>query len=89
MRLTNTPAREFGPAISPDGKWVAYYSDARGPTDIWVKYVDSGATLNLTAELAMRLPVRTNISGLAISPDGASLAFFGTATRRRIPTIPG
>ncbi len=78
VRLTNTPEREFGPAISPDGKWVAYYSDARGPTDIWVKYVDSGATLNLTAELAMRLPVRTNISGLAISPDGASLAFFGT-----------
>ena len=78
MRLTNTPAREFGPAISPDGKWVAYYSDARGPTDIWVKYVDSGATLNLTASLAMRLPVRTNISGLAISPDGGSLAFFGS-----------
>ena len=78
MRLTNTPAREFGPAISPDGKWVAYYSDARGPTDIWVKYVDSGATLNLTAALAMRLPVRTNISGLAISPDGGSLAFFGS-----------
>ena len=78
VRLTNTPAREFGPAISPDGKWVAYYSDARGPTDIWVKYVDSGATLNLTAALAMRLPVRTNISGLAISPDGGSLAFFGS-----------
>lgn len=78
LRLTNTPAREFGPAISPDGKWVAYYSDARGPTDIWVKYVDSGATLNLTAQLAMRLPVRTNISGLAISPDGTSLAFYGT-----------
>ena len=79
MRLTNTPAREFSPAISHDGKWVAYYSDARGPTDIWVKYMDSGATLNLTAALAMRLPVRPpNISGLAISPDGGSLAFFGS-----------
>jgi TolB protein len=78
VRLTNTPAREFGPAISPDGKWVAYYSDARGPTDIWVTYVDSGATLNLTSSLGMRLPARTNIGGLAISPDGASLAFYGT-----------
>jgi Tol biopolymer transport system component len=78
VRLTNTPAREFGPAISPDGKWVAYYSDARGPTDIWVKFVDSGATSNLTAALAMRLPARTNIGGLAISPDGANLAFYGT-----------
>jgi serine/threonine protein kinase/Tol biopolymer transport system component len=78
VRLTNTPAREFGPAISPDGKWVAYYSDARGPTDIWVKYLDSGATLNLTATFDMRLPTRTNIGGLAISPDGTSLAFFAT-----------
>ena len=78
VRLTNTPAREFGPAISPDGQWVAYYSDARGVTDIWVKYVDSGATLNLTASLDMRLAVRTNISGLAVSPDGASLAFYGS-----------
>jgi serine/threonine protein kinase/sugar lactone lactonase YvrE len=78
VRLTNTPAREFGPAISPDGKWIAYYSDARGPTDIWVTYVDSGATLNLTASLKMRLPVRANINGLTISPDGASVAFFGT-----------
>ena len=84
VRLTNTPAREFGPAISPDGKWVAYYSDARGPSDIWVKYLDSGATLNLTAALNMRLPTRTNIGGLAISPDGNSLAFFGSQDATQI-----
>jgi serine/threonine protein kinase len=79
VRLTNTPAREFGPAISPDAKWVAYYSDARGPTDIWIKYLDSGATLNLTASLDLRLPARTNIGSLAISPDGRNLAFFASA----------
>ncbi len=78
VRLTNTPEREFGPAISPDGTWIAYYSDARGPTDILVKYLDSGATLNLTKSLDVRLPSRTNLGGLAISPDGKSLAFFGT-----------
>jgi len=78
VRLTNTPEREFGPAISPDGKWVAYYSDARGPTDIWVKYLDSGATLNLTSSLDIHLPVRTNLGGLAISPDGKNLAFFAS-----------
>jgi Tol biopolymer transport system component len=43
-----------------------------------VKYTDSGASLNLTASLDMHLPVRTNIGGLAISPDGARLAFYGT-----------
>ncbi len=77
VRLTNTPEREFGPAISPDGTWIAYYSDARGSTDILVKYLDSGATLNLTKSLDVRLPSRTNLGGLAISPDGKNLAFFG------------
>jgi serine/threonine protein kinase len=76
VRLTNTPEREFGPVISPDGNWVAYYSDARGETDLWVKYLDSGATLNLTSALDLRLPVRANIDGLSVSPDGGTLAFF-------------
>jgi Tol biopolymer transport system component len=79
IRLTNTAAREFGPAISPDGKWVAYYSDARGPTDIWIKYFDSGATLNLTSSLDLRLPGRTNLGSVAISPDGRTLAFAASA----------
>jgi serine/threonine-protein kinase len=78
VRLTNTPEREFGPAISPDGQWVAYYSNSRGPTDILVKYLDSGATLNLTSSLDIRLPVRTNLGGLSVSPDGKSLAFYGS-----------
>ena len=75
-RVTNTPAVEFGPAISPDNKWVAYYSDARGPTDIWVKFLESGSTLNLTESMRLSLPVRTGIGGLAISPDGTKLAFY-------------
>jgi eukaryotic-like serine/threonine-protein kinase len=75
VRLTNTAAQEFGPAVSPDGKWVAYYSNARGPTDIWVKFYDSGAALNLTSSLNLELPTRVTIGGLAISPDGATLAF--------------
>jgi serine/threonine protein kinase len=78
IRLTNTPAREFGPAISPDGKWVAYYSDVRGPTDIWVKYLDSGATLNLTSSVDIRLPSRANIGGLSITPDGKNVAFYAS-----------
>jgi serine/threonine protein kinase/Tol biopolymer transport system component len=76
VRLTNTPEREFGPVIAPDGSWVAYYSDARGETDLWVKYLDNGATLNLTSALDLRLPVRANIDGLSVSPDGRTLAFF-------------
>lgn len=34
VRLVASPAHEFSPAISPDGKWVAYLSDASGRADV-------------------------------------------------------
>src|SRR5205823_3439808 len=75
VRITNTLAEEFGPAISPDGKWVAYYSNTNGRTDLIVKFLDSGATVNLTASQQLELPVRTGIGGVAISPYGTQIAF--------------
>ncbi len=75
IRITNTSAAEFGPAISPDGKWVAYYATAEGRTDVMVKFLDSGSTANLTASLKMDLPTRAGQGGLAISPDGSKIAF--------------
>ncbi len=83
MRLTNTPEREFGPAMAPDGEWVAYYADARGETDLWVKYLDGGAALNLTAPHGLRLPARANIDGLSVSPDGGTIAFFARTDARQ------
>jgi serine/threonine protein kinase/Tol biopolymer transport system component len=80
MRVTNSPAQEFGPAISPDGKWVAYYSNARGPADVWVKFLDNGSTLNLTASLGLELQVRAGLGGVEISPDGSRLAFTARQT---------
>jgi eukaryotic-like serine/threonine-protein kinase len=74
LRLTTTPAHEFGPAISPDGKWVAYLSDARGPTDVWVKFTAGGEPANLTASTNLDVQVRSAIGGLEISPDGTSIA---------------
>ena len=53
LRLTATPAQEFGAALSPDGKWVAYLSDARGPTDVWVKFTAGGEPANLTASASL------------------------------------
>ena len=73
-RLTTTPAHEFGPAVSPDGKWVAYLSDARGPTDVWVKFTAGGDPANLTASAPLEIQVRSAIGGLDISPDGRSIA---------------
>ena len=75
VRLTTGPALDFGPAISPDGSWIAYLSNARGPVDIYVKFPASGAAANLTADSGLELPARSEVGGLAVSPDGASIAF--------------
>ena len=79
VRLTSGTERAFGAAVSPDGKWVAYYSNQRGPTDLWVSFLDTGARLNLTEKLNLDLPVRAGIGGLSISPDGTQIAFLSRA----------
>ena len=75
IRLVSTPAHEFGPAISPDGKWVAYLSNARGPTDVWVKFIAGGDAANLTASAGLDVQSQDTIGGLDVSPDGALIAF--------------
>jgi serine/threonine-protein kinase len=43
-RFLATPAREGHPAIAPDGRWMAYFSDASGTRQIFVRaYPDSGS----------------------------------------------
>ena len=86
-RLTNTPFQEFGASISADGKWIAYYSDARGRTDLWVKFLDSGSTANLTASIDLDLPVRGMLGGVDIAPDGSSIAFSARETAAGNPRL--
>jgi serine/threonine protein kinase/Tol biopolymer transport system component len=86
-RITSGPAHENAPAISPDGKWVAYLSNARGVTDVWVKFVAGGDPANLTASSSLDLQSQTDIGGLAISPDGASIAFDAGATAAGPPSF--
>jgi serine/threonine-protein kinase len=33
----NTPAREWGPAFSPDGRWLAYHSTESGRDEVYVR----------------------------------------------------
>jgi serine/threonine protein kinase len=85
VRLTNSPASEFSPAMSPDNKWVAYYSEWQGRSDLWVKFLNSGSTINLTSSLNLDLSVRALIGGLSISPDGSTIAVASRTT----PGLPG
>ena len=75
VRLTHGPARSFAPVISPDGKWIAYLSDARGPTDVWVQFLAGGEAANLTEKTGLTVGARTDIGGLDISPDGTQISF--------------
>jgi eukaryotic-like serine/threonine-protein kinase len=93
VRITNTPDSEFGPAISPDGKWVAFYSFNGRRSDLIVKFLDNESTLNLTASLNLELPVRSGIGGVSISPDGSQITFGArtdpTSNSYDTWTIPG
>ena len=79
VRIVATSAHEFSPAIAPDGKWLAYLSNARGPTDIWIKSVNGGDPVNLTRDLSFEIQGQDSIGGLEISPDGTQLAFAAAA----------
>lgn len=48
--ITRTPgAHERGGSWSPDGKHIAYISDATGETEVYVQNVESGETIQLTS----------------------------------------
>ena len=65
------------PAVSPDGKWVAYtvrVTDVeanKGRTDVWVSAVDGSSSRQVTVNEA-------NDSGARWTPDGKSLVFLST-----------
>jgi Tol biopolymer transport system component len=74
LALTPGTSREASPAISPDGKFVAYLASERDRTDVWVKFVGGGPAVNLTAGTGLAIQGQATIGGLEISPDGSMIA---------------
>jgi Tol biopolymer transport system component len=84
VALTGGTSREASPAISPDGKFVAYLASARGRTDVWVKFVGGGPGVNLTAASGLEIQSHATIGGPEISPDGSEIAVYAG-----VPNSPG
>ena len=67
-RLTDHPGSVTSPAVSPDGRWVAYYRVLSGQRDIWIVPMAGGNPVQFTDDKAADFHP-------AWSPDGTQLAF--------------
>ncbi|MFA6449497.1 MAG: DUF5050 domain-containing protein [bacterium] len=68
VNLTNNPASDFEPALSPDGTKIAFRSIQGGNDDIYVMNIDGTGIVRLTNNLAVD-------SWPSWSPDGSKNAF--------------
>ncbi len=83
QRLTSDAGLTFQPALSPDGKLLAYSSDrsGRGDLDIWVQQVPRGVPVRVTDSAA-------DESQPAFSPDGTLIAYRREGEQEGIYVVP-
>ena len=76
--FTHMPNLEIDPAISPDGKFIAYAAGTVGNMDIFVRQLSGGTPIVLTKDLAgyNRWP--------RWSPDGTTIAAPGAKIQRSL-----
>jgi eukaryotic-like serine/threonine-protein kinase len=83
LQLTLSPGLELDPALSPDGKFVAYVAGALSHTRLYVRQVEGGSPVTITPEDAgfARMP--------RWSPDGQRLVFSSQRGIEMIPAFGG
>lgn len=75
-QLTNAPGVELDPALSHDGRWIAYAAGTHGHTRIYVRPISGGDAIMVSGE-SMRLH-----RWPSWSPDGSQLAFVASVGDR-------
>ncbi|MBD3288804.1 tetratricopeptide repeat protein, partial [candidate division KSB1 bacterium] len=51
-QITTHPETDMMPALSPDGRWIAFASKRSGNMDIWVKLLQGGRSIQVTTHQA-------------------------------------
>ena len=69
--LAPSPALDYNPSFSPDGKWVIFTSQRSGPSEIYRVHPDGSGLEKLTGD-------RVFDDQAALSPDGKSLAYVSS-----------
>src|ERR1700737_235432 len=72
IRLTDLPGLEESPAISPDGRSVAFTADVGGKRQVFVQLIAGGAPLQITRDTVDHECPRW-------SPDSSSMLYFSSA----------
>jgi Tol biopolymer transport system component len=83
-QLTFEPALALMPAVSPDGKLLAYVADHNGDghADLWLKQISGGEALRRTVGPgAVSMP--------QFSPDGTTIYYLASGSIYSIPTLGG
>ena len=74
QRITDTIGMEESPAISPDGKTVAFVARAGGRYQLWLRLLAGGVPLQITHEDADHEQPRW-------APDSSALIYFSSSAR--------
>lgn len=79
-KLTST-GRAISPAISPDGKYVAYVVDDLGKQGLWIRQTETLSTAQVQP------PAEVSYQGLTFSPDGNYLFYVAYKTPKHIGVL--